>query len=313
MVGALHGVLTALGCSYSVAEVSALSGHAFRLAITSSADGEIGAAGPSCFSSGTALPLYEGLGWRFRAIEAAPDDPDYARRRREALVQIGKATDHGLPAIAFGLHIPDFGIVRAVEGRDGEAGASLIVSTTMSPQYGARLPAEQWPAPGRPQPLRVFLPDKRVRVEPATRMTRLLRFAVDYARHGDTGVVPGFPAPTTGIEAYARWAALLEGSEPISPHGQAYCIQGLQEARTDAAAFLRSAAAARPAAAAEFNRAAAAYRAVVLELSRMATLFPFPNGGDVASPGMRRAGALYVRRAFAAEEEAMAAIARASG
>src|SRR5204863_41641 len=118
-VGALHGVLTALGCSYSVAEVSALSGHAFRLAITSSADGQVGASGPPCFSTRTALPLYEGLGWRFKAIEAAPEDPDYARRRRDALAQMVRATSRGLPVVAYGLHIPDFGIVHGAERRAG--------------------------------------------------------------------------------------------------------------------------------------------------------------------------------------------------
>jgi len=56
--------------------------------------------------------------------------------------------------------------------------------------------------------------------------------------------------------------------------------------------------------------AAEAYAAVVLELSRMATLFPYPSGGDVRSPGTRRAGAAALRRARAAEERALAALDR---
>jgi hypothetical protein len=308
VVGALHGTITALGGTYSPAEVSALSGHAFRLAITSSANGEIGADGPNCFPSRSALPLYAGLGWRFTAVEAAPDDAAFARRRDEALERMAKATGRGVPAVAFDLHIPDFGIVYGTEKGRQRTSLVLLVSTAMSAQYGARLPAEQWPAPGRPQPLRVFLPEKQVKVDPAARLVRLLRFAVEYARHGEPEPGPGCVAPASGLAAYARWLAVLDGDGPVSPHGQARCIQALQQARVEAATFLDAAQRSHPAAAPAFQRAAAGYRTVVLEMSRLATLFPFPNGGDVVSAGARRAGAIYLHRALTAEEQAVEAL-----
>jgi len=100
---------------------------------------------------------------------------------------------------------------------------------------------------------------------------------------------------------------VLESDTAISPHGQSYCIQALQSARSDAATCLRTEAKTRPHAEV-FQGAAAAYGAVVLELSRMATLFPYPNGGDVVSTGSRRAGAAHLRRALDAELLAISAL-----
>ena len=306
--GALEGVLRALGAGAPANaaypdEVLALSGHAFRLAIVSTPDGEIGATGPACFSAQTALPLYEGLGWRFTAIEAAPDDPHFLERRQEALDRVRTSLDRGRPAIAFGLHIPDFGIVRGYQGAD------LIATTTLSPQYGERLPAAQWPAPGRPSPIRVFIPEQQVKLDRRLALRALVDFVVGYAAHGDPGPTLGPPA-VHGLAAFDRWVEVLLGSEVVSPEGQAYCVQALQEGRKAAAAFLRAEARRRRDLRTACTTAAQAYDTVVLELSRVATLFPFPNGGDVVSAGNRRAGAAYVRRAQAAEEQAITALTR---
>lgn len=303
-VGALAGVLRALGGDASQAGVSALSGHAFRLAVTSTPDGEIGPDGPSHFAADSALALYENLGWRFEAIETAAAARDFGKRRDEAIKRIRKSIDKSRPVIAFGLHLPEFGIVRGYDGDD------LIASTTVSSQYGERIPLSQWPAPGHSLPLRVFIPDKRVKTDRRRALERIIHFAVAYARHGEPGGSIDPTLATTGLAAYERWAAVLEGDAPISPHGQSYCIQALQSARKDAAAFLSTQAPGAPAA---FESAASAYSAEVLELSRMATLFPYPNGGDVFSAGARRVGAGYLRRARAAEQQAVSALERTIG
>ena len=300
-VGALTGVLKALGGSFSQPEVSALSGHAFRIAVTSTPDGEIGPDGPNCFATTTAFPLYENLGWRFEAIEAAAPDRHFAKRRDEALKRIHRSVDKGRPAIAFGLHLPEFGIVR---GYDRE---NLIASTTVSTQYGERIPLGQWPSPGEPQPLRVFVPEKHLNAGRDLALHRVLHFAVDYARSGERTALTLSVLAATGLAAFERWISVLESDATISPHGQSYCIQALQSARSDAATFLRTEAKSRPHAEV-FLGAAAAYGAVVLELSRMATLFPYPNGGDVVSTGSRRAGAAHLRRALNAELQAISAL-----
>ncbi len=302
MVGALTGTLRALGIEASPAEVAVLSGHAFRFALTVAPEGAIGAGGPNAFAAATVLPLYEGLGWRFAAFEAAAGDPAYAAQRAEALRLLRHILDRGRLAIVFGLHLPEFGIVRGLVGED------LIASTAVSSQYGERIPAAQWPAPGRPLPIRVFLPEKRLKTDPRAALTRALRFAVAYARAGEAGAaVAEEPVEAAGLAAYRRWIALLESDAPIAPHGHAYCIQALQEARGHAATYLAGVAAREPALHG-LPAAAAAYQREAVALSQLATLFPYPNGGAVGAPGMRRAAAAAVRRALAAEEEAIAAL-----
>lgn len=307
ITGALEGVLQALGAPLSPVDVSVRSGHAFRFALTATPDGAFGPDGPNSFSSGSALPLYEGLGRRFEAIETPAAASDRAKRRAEALKHIKKSVDRGRPAIVYGLHLPEFGIVRGYDGDD------LIAATTVSPQYGERIRAAQWPAPGRPLPIRVFLPAKPLKIDRERAFDRLLRFAVRYARDGERDAPADGAVAVTGFAAFERWIVVLEGSEAISPHGHAYCIQALQAGRNDAAMLLRAESAKRPAVATPLAEAAAAYRAEVLELSRLATLFPYPNGGDISSTGSRRAGAAGVRRALAAEQAAVAALARAIG
>ncbi|HZQ34993.1 MAG TPA: hypothetical protein VFD32_03605 [Dehalococcoidia bacterium] len=304
IVGALTGTLRALGAEHAPATVAVLTGHAFRFALTQTPAGAIGAGGPNAFATSSAVPLFEGLGWRFRAFDAAADDPAYAERRVEALRLLHGCLDRGRPAIAFGLHLPEFGIVR------GYAGDDLLAGTAVSSQYGERIPAAQWPAPGRPLPIRLFLPAQRLKVRHDRALGAALRFAVSYARTGDAaGVVAEEPVIASGLAAYTRWLALLEGEAPISAHGHAYCIQALQEARTQAAQVL-AAAAVEPAWHG-LGAAAVAYKREVAVLSQLATLFPYPNGGSVGSPGVRRAGAAALRRALAAEAEAIAALAAA--
>ncbi len=55
----------------------------------------------------------------------------------------------------------------------------------------------------------------------------------------------------------------------------------------------------------EIDEAAAAYDAVALAFSRMATLFPYPSGGEVESRGTRMAAAAALREAEAQERVAV--------
>jgi hypothetical protein len=305
IAGALAGTLRALGGTLAAADVNARAGHAFRFAIVPALtdDGAIGADGPNRFASAPALRLYESLGWRFSAVEGAFDDPRLPSVRAAALDRLRKTTP-ARPAIAYGLHLPEFGIVRAL---DGDA---IAASTPVSAQFGERISTRQWPAPGLPLPVRVFIPEERTRETLA--LGPLLRFVVAYAREGDSPVAIGVDGAITGFAAFERWIALLEGDERISPSGHAYCLQALQQGRKEAAAFLRAAGAGtaidRP-----LRAAATAYEAEVLALALMVTLFPYPNGGDLGSPGARRVAALYVRRAYDAEREAVARLADAVG
>lgn len=304
ITGALAGVLRAFGGRLSAAEVNARSGHAFRFALVPSAidAGALGSDGPNCFATVPALRLYAALGARFSAIEAMPGESGYDRARSAAVQAMRDATARGRPTIAYGLHLPEFGIVRAVQGD------ALLASTAVSAQFGERMPLAQWPAPVRPLPVRVFVAEERTRPSPA--LEPLLRFVVAYARAGEPAGAVGAGGALSGLAAFERWIDVLESDAPISPSGQAFCLQALQQGRREAAAFLRGA---DGGIAAPLQAAATAYDAGALTLSQLATLFPYPNGGDVVSSGNRRVGALYVRRVLTVEREAVGHLAAALG
>jgi hypothetical protein len=306
MAGALAGTLRSLGGTLTAADVNSRSGHAFRFAVAPSLteDGAIGADGPNRFAVAPVADLYASLGWRLSTIERDSSSADFARVRQQALTGLRASTAAGRAAIVYGVQLPEFGIVRAVEAD------ALLVSTAVSTQFGQRVPLHQWPAPGNALPLRVFLLDERTRETLA--LGPLLRFVIAYARNGDPPTDVGVRGAATGFAAFERWIALLEGEARIAASGHAYCLQTLQQARHEASAFLRAAGAGtavdRP-----LRAAAVAYTAESVALAQLITLFPYPNGGDVVSPGSRHIAALYARRVYDAEREAVGHIAGALG
>lgn len=279
-----------------------LSGHAFRLAIWTGSGGIADGESAFCFDHERALPLYEGLGYSMARVGADSGEPDYTRRREEALRQTQRSIDRGRPVVAYGLQVPEFGIVKGYDDRAG----LLYVSTTVSPQYGETLPVSQWPAPGHLQSIEVILPRDRRHRDRSEAEYAALEFAVRYAEHGDPAAPPG---AAHGLQAYSRW---LEGyAQPgsLDRFGNARCIQIAQAARRDAAVFLRGIAAAYPAPArTALGEAAQAYEREALAFSRLATLFPFPSGGDPYSPGALALGASSLHEALSHEQEAIAAL-----
>ena len=297
-VGALEGVLRALGEPRSTHELMGLTGHAFRIALTEE-DGVV-AAGPAARAVDfrRVLPLYRNVGRMLELLTSAPADRNHEKHRREALKRIRKSIDRGTPAIAYDIHIPEFGIIYGYDDR----ARTLAVSSLMSGQYGVALAESRWPVPERAAPLILFLVGKRVRAEPVRACRDALRFALEYAARGD----PGDPTRAVhGLAAFSTWREALEQHRPIEPAGNARTIQTVQSARRDAARFLRDTASVVPTAAADLNEAAAAYDAVALALSRMATLFPYPTGGEVDSRGARMAAAAALREAEAQERQAV--------
>jgi hypothetical protein len=287
LVGALHGVLRALGDRAGPAQLMGVTGHAFRIALTEQ-DGVLsGTSAAAALDLARMLPLYRNTGRRFELIQVGPTDRDFAKRRIDALKRVRRNIDRGRPAIAYDLHIPEFGIIFGYDDR----AHTLLVRSLMSGQYGDVLAESRWPVPERDGRLVVLLTGDRERVDPVHALRDALRFAVDYAEHGD----PGDPTGAThGLAAFLRWREAFEQGRAIDPSGNALTIQIVQNARRDAARFLRDAAASSPLAG-SLTTAASGYEQVALALSRMATLFPYPAGGDVSGRGARiiAAGALH--------------------
>jgi len=300
VAGALEGALISLGSTLDRTAIMGLSGHAFRLAIRTSSDGIADGESSVCFDYARALQLYANLGYRMEQVSARPADREYARRREDAIRQIRRSIDHNTPAVVYDLQLPEFGLVK---GYDDRAGV-FYVSTTVSAQYGEVLPLAQWPAPEHLRWVEVVLLGGRHRIERRKAEHAALAFAVDYAEHGD----PRGPGDTAhGFAAYERWLEGYAQPDRLIRYGNARCIQVVQAARQDAARFLRDIA--RDYAVgigAALKQAASAYDEEALALSRLASLFPYPNGGDVSSPGNLAAGAASLRQAYTQERAAIA-------
>lgn len=306
LIGALHGVLRFLGHQTEPHELMGVTGFAFRLALTER-EGVL-AAIPAAASLDLprALPLLENGGRALTLIQASPDAGEFGARRDEALRAIHRSVDRDRPAIAFDLHLPEFGIVHGYDDR----ARTLLVSSLLSGQFGAALPESRWPVPERGAGLIVLIPGAR-RVPPANRVhADALRFALDYAAGGD----PGDPTGAAhGFAAYARWRRVFEAGEPIDAPGNARTIQAVQAARRDAARFLRGIVALYPEAASALAAAGSAYDGVALAFSRMATLFPYPAGGDVTGAAGRHVALTALRDAERQERVALDHIREAVG
>jgi hypothetical protein len=298
LIAALHGVLHATGDASSMTHVMGVTGHAFRIALTER-EGVIAAEPPAAaVDFPRMLPLYRNAGRRFELIEADPASRDFARRRQDALKRVRRTIDRGRPAIAYDLHVPEFGIIFGYDDR----AHTLYVRSLMSGQYGDLLAESRWPVPERAGRLIVLLAGERERVDPARALRDALRFAVEYAEHGD----PGDPSGAHhGLAAFRRWREAFDQGHDIDPGGHALAIQIVQNARRDAARFLRDAVVTAPAAEQALVAAASAYDRVALALSRMATFFPYPSGGDVSGQGARIVAVAALQEA---EEHEQAAV-----
>lgn len=298
IAGALEGVLVYLGEAHDRSTLMGLTGHAFRLSIWTSREGIADGESASRIDFDHAVRLYANLGYRVEHVSGRPEERDYGRRRDEAIKRIRRSIDRGLPAVVYGLQVPEFGLVKGYEDRAG----LFYVSTTVSPQYGEALPLSQWPAPGHLEWVEAILLGDRRPVDRRAAEQMALAFAVELAEQGEPG-----PADTAhGYAAYQRW---LEGyAEPgrLAAVGNARCIQVVQAARHDAARFLRDIARDyRVGVAALLKQAATAYDAETLAFSRLATLFPYPGGGDCESRGALTAGAGALRDAYTQERDAI--------
>jgi hypothetical protein len=298
IAGALHGIVRFLGSSVDQAHVMGTSGHAFRLAIAASDEGIPSALSPLSFDVERAVALYSGLGFSWESIGVHSESKDYARQRQHAIERIRRTIDRGRPAAVYGLHLREFGIVN---GYDDRAGV-LLVSTSLSTQFGTTLPLSRWPAPDQTGWIQAFLPGGRISTGTAASLRAAIEFAVAYARSGD----PNGPSGTAhGFEAYERWLAAYEEIR-LDAAGNARCIQTLQAARQDAARYLRTAAAAQSDSVRELLREAAdSYQAEALALSRLSTLFPYPSGGDTTNRAATAAACGALREALGCEREAI--------
>jgi hypothetical protein len=283
LVGCLQGLLRAAGLPHDAARISAVSGEAFRLPPVASAG-----AGPA-FASGADHPrdlsalagdlALLGLRARVDVWDLRSGRPPLLGRRLGW--RLRRALADGRAAAVSGVAGGDFGLL---VGYDGERRA-YRVDGPLSAEIGGWLRADRLPAPDAVW-LAAVLPEGAT-ADGAADMATLVRRAAAHQR--DAG----------RADRLRDWVALLRSDVEIGASGHARAAQTLAAAAGEAARFFRQAAAEGIAEAAPLAEPAAA---MAVSLSRFATLFPFPGGGDVVGGG-REAGARSLESALRAEAD----------
>ncbi len=301
LLSGLRACLEHRGERVDTVALAGLTGHAFRLCVGDSLERDY--ARQPDLPEGPAP--YERLGYQVTAICAPAEAPDLVDVQLRAWDLISRSIEAGTPAIA---HLG--WSYRLIVGCDPRRELYLAESWRGDEpepieldQLGGRGGGFAVLVLGGPAPV-----DAR-----AARLASLRTAVAEAHREDDLAGKRSF-----GFRAYERWAAALESGQVADRRGPALAAGVLLAARTSAGAYLESIAADFPAPAAERLRAAAQhYRAETAVLEQLAARYPYRRGRGQAGPGGARAGApaadpaadaQLVRRALAADREAVAAV-----
>ena len=270
IAGALQGATRFHGLEYDDTDVMGLSGHAFALDIAPVPGQSFGANREWV----RGFPArYVPLGLEFEGVTSTEAKTLHQAAR--------KAIDRGSPALASGLFLPEFGLVAGYD----DGAKQFAVSTQLDEQGRQHLGFDRWPD-GPPRQV--------VWVNRRRGMNR--RDAVEAALHQAAALADAATA------AYECWAAAMESGEPVVAANHAHLIQVVHTSRFRAAAFAGRASAETGR---DLSDVQEAYRAAGIELSRLGTLFPYPNGGEIDDEFLRAQAARVLRRVAELEARAV--------
>lgn len=305
LVGALGGMLAAVGRDLPQPYLMGATGHAFRLTL----DLVLSPGSPHELNFHEVLPLWENLGVWCKRVSAKPDDAGFAQIRAEALLRMRESLDRRRPVIAYDLlELPEYGLV---VGYDEERLACLTLGNEVEPQWQF---VADWPPAAHQNFTRsevITLLDLAPEFDRRRAEAASLRFAVDH-----------FWAPPGrdmwlqhGRHAWEFWIGIL--ASPLPLHGgedpgmgHSYNLMVLHRARLDAATYVSEMAQRYPEAP-TLAVAAAEYSQLALALAEGMELLPFPGKQGLADTQTRKALADCLRRAMAAEQRAVEQIERA--
>jgi len=254
--------------------------------------------------------LFEALGFNYRLLP--PTD-------RSGMVEAVKTSiAAGVPVISFGIiGPPEAGLVTGYDqGGDVLLGHSYFFDAATQTAGGRYYEKADWHKgmPDGPMGM-IVLGDRRPRPEPRDVLVSSLEWAIDLARHPER---PEIPDHTSGLAAYASWAAGLEvdadyprdNKEVRRTRTMVYVDQvDMLHERLQAAAFLRSMVETAPDVAQSLRSAADLYD----ELGKCSGLWPWRaysyNDEEVqkglCDPAFRRGAAERVREAGKTEARAV--------
>ena len=298
---AIHGAVAYTDKKdYTLVDVMGITGHAFRINIDPK---RIDVSGPTMFPGGYIIRRNLcNLG--FISNLSDTDKPFTPAKVEQVFAMIQQSIDRGLPAIAFDLFIPEFGLLY---GYDDEQ--QLFHAKDVS-QEGTIAYAD-WVE--KRDMLWVTTINESLPHSKYETLRMALDMIVDHTRgrewthvHTDTHKI--------GLSGYEAWIACMERRE-ADPFGNAYNAAVVSDAREYAAQFLRELAVkwngtnvvertVRQRAA----EAAAHYQRVADSLVLLREMFPFPQGGDPADPANADRAAELLRAAHEAESQGIAVL-----
>ena len=290
LVGSAQGLLRHHGLPAQADWVSAVIGDAFRVNAATAIDAE-----PAFQRSGyPRRPLSDlreslavlGLSARVHTRDLSRHRPPWFLQRRLRI-----SLNAGRPVVAFGAGVAlgekrtEFGLI---VGYDDDR-AAYRIDGPLTGEVGPWLPYDELGgAPAATERWLAVITASAATPQPE-RVTALARSAALAAE---------------GPGALARWLAVLEGEAEIDAQRHAFWAQAFVAARGEAAHFWRRVAETEPA----FRPVADGFGELAVSLSRFATLYPYPAGGDVVSAAGRSVGALALGRAITLEEAALATL-----
>ncbi|HUS65071.1 MAG TPA: GNAT family N-acetyltransferase [Kofleriaceae bacterium] len=293
---ALGACARALGDPRTAPELAAASGLAFRTSL----DDAISLGGPHAYPWREELAqAAERLGCAcvVEASHAPPGSALHAAALRRVRALIASGIDAGRPTVVWGIHAPEFGLVR---GLDGDR---LEVSGILDGMAPPELPLSELGRGDVPLLFALQL-TARIDVPPAEAAHATLAAALTHGR----GPAPTLAGVHTGLGA---WQALIDAlvSGVLDPAGLAYAAQRYAEARAAAAGWLDGAEAAL---AVPLTPARASFRRSAGMLAELAACHPFPPSPDTMLTNTHRDEAqALVGEVLQAESAGLDAIAAA--
>jgi hypothetical protein len=288
--GALEGILEALGTPLPRHAIMGLSGHAWQFRL-GSAEGIVALpSGPLDLDWEAMAAHYKRLGWRWERFGARLEPGrDWQAARDAAVAWAAPHLERGHPVLGFDFHLREFGIVFGYDA----AARAWLVDDLLAGDYGPAVPLDTWP--GEPGWLELIAPVEPIEVDPID--------AIGAALDAATRFIAGDGSGLSGAPGIDSWAEAFEGETVVDRAGNAYTLAVLLAARSDGAAFVADVAESLPPIAEPLGLAKAALGDEVRALAPLVSLFPFPAGGhgNVDVPGLRRAAAMALRQASAAE------------
>ena len=132
-VGALAGALRALDVAVPPPPyLTGVSGHAFQLTLAEGPDGLMRAAPATGDSYRRAVQHYRQLGVATELLVVPPGD---RAEREAAAAAIRRAIDRRRPVIAFGLQLPEFGLIYGYDEGRGQLLVSTLTTGYILDQY----------------------------------------------------------------------------------------------------------------------------------------------------------------------------------